>query len=81
MASIPFQIEPLFLHIDRNNEEQLSSSWFPKRSRWWLSTAKKGVNNGHFQPVFGHFILRILRIQNGVCYTELVFPIAAIVFP
>ena len=49
----------------------------PKQSQWWVSVPKVVVKNGHFQPVFGHFVL---KIQDGGRYAELVFANGAIGF-
>ena len=52
-------------------------TWLPKRSQWWLSVPPKVVKNGLYQPVFGHFIL---KIQDGGCYAELVLQTEPLVF-
>ena len=68
---------PPFLHIDRPVECQLFSTWFPKQSHLWCSVPKKVVNNGLFQLVFGHFVL---KIYDASCYAKPVFANGAIGF-
>ena len=66
-----FKIEPLFLHIDRHIKGQFFPSWRPETRHWWLSVAKNGVKNSHFQPSLGHFLL---EIQDGACRAKGEFP-------
>ena len=57
----------LLTGISRGNFSQYGVQKQNSGVSWW---PKREVKNSHFQPVFGHFVL---RIQDGSCYAELPF--------
>ena len=73
-----FQIETLFLLVYRHIKRQYFPTWRPETRHWWLSVTKNGVKNNHFQPILGHFVL---RIQDGACFAKAAFQNEVIPFP